>query len=186
MTAETHKPDSAQATEIEGKYPVDDFDAVLDALRDAGAVFCGSAVEHDVFYDHADGRMAEAGAVCRLRRFEILDDAHPPMDPRPLLTYKGAVLPGAVKCRPESETRLDDASAIDAILRATGMTVVQEIRKERTIYQLGEAMIALDTALPAGRFVEIEAHSEGTVHALRDQLGITSAHVAAGYPTLLR
>lgn len=186
MSAEIHKPDSAHATEIEGKYPVEDFDAVLDALRDAGAVFCGSAVEHDVFYDHADRRIAHAGAVCRLRRFEILDDGDPPMDTRALLTYKGAVLPGVVKCRPESETRIDDASAIDAILRATGMTVVQDIRKERTIYQLGEATIALDTALPAGRFVEIEAYSEGAVHALRDQLGITSAHVAAGYPTLLR
>lgn len=172
--------------EIEGKYPVDDFDVVRDALRDAGAVFCGSAVEHDTFYDHADGRMAAAGAVCRLRRFEILDDADPPMDPRALLTYKGAVLRGAVKCRPESETRVDDASAMDAVLRATGMTVVQEIRKERMIYQLGESTIALDTALPAGRFVEIEAHTAEAVHALRDQLGITSAHVASGYPTLLR
>ena len=186
MTAKTHKQVSAQATEIEGKYPVDDFDVVLDALRDAGAVFCGSAVEQDAFYDHPDGRMAAAGAVCRLRRFEILDDADPPMDRRPLLTYKGAVRPGAVKCRPESETRLDDAASIDTVLRATGMTVVQEIRKERTLYQIGQAMIALDTALPAGRFVEIEAPSEDRVHALRDQLGITSAHVAAGYPTLLR
>jgi adenylate cyclase class 2 len=186
MTAETHKQDSAGMLEIEGKYPVDDFDVVRDALRDAGAVFCGSAVEHDTFYDHADGRMAAAGAVCRLRRFEILDDADPPMDPRALLTYKGAVLRGAVKCRPESETRVDDASAMDTVLRATGMTVVQEIRKERMIYQLGQATIALDTALPAGRFVEIEAHSEDLVHALRDQLGITSAHVSAGYPTLLR
>ena len=96
MTAETHKQNSAGMLEIEGKYPVDDFDAVRDALRDAGAVFCGSAVEHDTFYDHADGRMAAAGAVCRLRRFEILDDADPPMDPRALLTYKGAVLRGAV------------------------------------------------------------------------------------------
>jgi predicted adenylyl cyclase CyaB len=186
MTAKTHQQVSAQATEIEGKYPVADFDAVLDALRDAGAVFCGAAVEHDTFYDHADGRLASAGAVCRLRRFEILDDADPPMDPRPLLTYKGAVLPGAVKCRPESETRLDDAAAIDTVLRATGMTVVQEIRKNRALYQIGPALIALDTALPAGRFVEIEAPSEDRVHALRDQLGITSAHVTAGYPTLLR
>ena len=108
------------AIEVELKARVRDRAAVLERLgQDAEAE---ASVYRDTYYDWPDGRLAADGRQeLRVRVVERTDGSHT------VLTYKATPLDGA--SQPEHETRIDDATSLEAILDGLGLTPVLSFEK---------------------------------------------------------
>lgn len=72
------------------------------------------------------------------------------------LTYKGPKLDHKTKSRRELTVEIDDPVAMEKILMALGFVKSGMVRKVRTKYALGQAVIALDEVEGLGSFIEVE------------------------------
>jgi len=72
------------------------------------------------------------------------------------LTYKGAKLDSETKSRRELTVRVDDPKALEAILESVGFFRAAVVKKRRTKYALGEAVLCVDEVEGLGSFVEVE------------------------------
>ena len=90
-----------------------------------------------------------------------------------LLTFKGPVIPAAVKIREEHETVVADGQALQTILEELGMHVWFRIEKYREEFTADDVVIAVDET-PVGVFVEIEG-SEDAIHQTAVALGKSPA-----------
>lgn len=141
--------------EIEQKFTVKDAAALERRLIEAGAVEQGPPQQHsDAYYNHPCRDFAETSEALRVRR----------VDGVPMVTYKGAKLPGAIKARRELEWRLDpgdpDGDQMEQLLDLLGFRHVATVRKTRRSYTLadpaGDFSITIDDAEHLGEFAEIE------------------------------
>jgi adenylate cyclase class 2 len=172
--------------EIEAKFPVKDHARVRRRLRACGAVFLGTYVQTDRFYDTPGGGYRQTGCGLRLRCLNILRSGEKKLDARPQITFKGPVQANTkVKIRREIQTRLDCAQTAHQLLLACGLQQVACYRKRRGSYRLDGCLVELDQVPKLGSFVEIEGPGEKAVEALRRRLGITSDHIPASYLQLL-
>lgn len=132
--------------EIEIKFVLDDPPALRRRLRALGATAGARVFETNACYDTPGEDLRHRGMLLRLRR-----DAHA------TLTVKtpSPVADTEVKIRGEIETRVADAAAADAILRALGYHPVQVYEKWRATFGLDDCAVCLDE-LPFGTFVELE------------------------------
>ncbi|MFJ8039277.1 class IV adenylate cyclase [Kitasatospora sp. NPDC096147] len=106
---------------------------------------------------------------------------------RTVLTYKGPRLDGASEAKPEYETEVADAKAVDAIVRGLGYRPVIRFEKHCRNYALRESgwdLLATLVRVPElnGTFIEIEAVvAEGEVAsalgAVRSALAGLGIHV---------
>lgn len=130
-------------------------------------------LQRDTLLDTADHRLLSAGTALRVRADGT----------RAFLTFKGPVVPGAVKAREEIETEAANADALLAICAALGFTPGFRYEKYREEFTLLGAVIAVDDT-PIGTFVEIEG-DEAIIHAVARRLGCsTSDYVTASYRAL--
>jgi adenylate cyclase class 2 len=95
-----------------------------------------------------------------------------------VLTFKGPVLPGAVKIREEYETIAADGRMLLTILNELGLRVWFRYQKYREEFAAGDVVIAIDET-PIGVFVEIEGSETHIAHAAAC-LGRTSADYVTG------
>ena len=163
--------------ERELKIPVEEHDAVREALRTLGAVATHDmARETNRLLDTDARRLGAAGCVLRLRRYGS----------RHVLTFKGPVhYDGAIKVRPEHEIEIEDAEAMARIFEALGFAVVSAYEKARESWQLGRVSVVLDRT-PMGNFVEVEGPAERLEEAARG-LGLEPADAVQGsYVSLWR
>ena len=127
----------------------------------------GCSMEINSLYDFEDGRLMQAGCVLRVRRYEGST----------ILTFKGPTDPGSMyKKRRELETAVQDAAAIDDILKALGMSICFEYRKLRETYTVSVASSMTEVCIdqtPAGVFVEVEGEEPG-IQAVLQKFGWTS------------
>ena len=72
------------------------------------------------------------------------------------LTYKGPKLDIETKSRRELTVRVDDPEALESILEAIGFSRAAVVKKRRTKYALGEAVLCVDEVEGLGYFVEVE------------------------------
>jgi len=72
------------------------------------------------------------------------------------LTYKGPKLDIETKSRLELTVRVDDPEALESILEAIGFSRAAVVKKRRTKYALGEAVLCVDEVEGLGYFVEVE------------------------------
>jgi adenylyl cyclase CyaB, putative len=72
------------------------------------------------------------------------------------LTYKGPKLDEDTKSRREVTVRVDDPEALTEILESLGFVGSGTVKKRRTKYALGEAVLCLDDVEGLGTFLEIE------------------------------
>ena len=72
------------------------------------------------------------------------------------LTYKGPKLDSETKSRRELTVRVDDANALELILESVGFFRAAVVKKKRTKYALGEAVLAVDDVEGLGTFIEVE------------------------------
>src|SRR6186713_2712181 len=67
-------------------------------------------LQRDILFDTADQQLAQRGCALRIR-FE---------DGAGVITFKGPVLPGAMKLREEHESKVDDPDALRRVLEGLG------------------------------------------------------------------
>lgn len=163
--------------ETELKIPVTDHESIRGSLRGAGAVVVQAmAREVNFLFDTSDGRLRNAGALLRLRDH----GGHQ------LITFKGAPrFTGAIKERPEFETRIGDLTSMVEILERLGFGVLMRYEKDREEWLMGEVSVVLDHT-PMGDYVEVEGPADQLEEVARS-LGLeVAAAVRGSYVSLWR
>jgi adenylate cyclase class 2 len=161
--------------ELEVKFYVRDLESIERRVVSLGACLSQPRIhEINLRFDTVEHDLTRSAQVLRLRQ-----------DRAAYMTYKG---PGyeqdGVRVRQEIEFEVSDFSAARQLLQALGYRVAVIYEKFRTVYDLGEAHIALDE-LPYGNFVEIEGNDTHTIQYLNQQLGLEwAARVPASYTDL--
>ena len=175
--------------EIEAKFKVADFRAVRRRLARLGAVYLGTDLQTDSYYDTPDRRLLEADTGVRIRRRRRLRSAagtRAKSDTRPLLTYKGPVCGHRrAKIRREIQSRIDSHQAVAEVFEALGLIPSVTIQKKRASYRMGSCIVELDELPIIGKFVEIEARSPEQIETVRGRLGIDAEPSTDHYITLL-
>lgn len=164
------------AIETEVKLKVPTLDGLDERFLEAGFVLRHPLqLECSVLWDRGTELLAQ-GCALRVRRYagEVC------------LTWKGARIPDALlKIRPEEETRVADADALERILSALGFQPILRMEKRRAVLERGDLVACLDEA-PFGCFLELEGTAEAIHHAM-DALGLDAAAVETrSYPALFR
>jgi adenylate cyclase, class 2 len=135
---------------------------------------------HDTYYDWPGGQLTSAGRELRLRVVETAG-RH-----QALLTYKDQAVDAASGSKPEHETEVSAAAAVDAVLRGLGLVCLVAFDKQCTNYRFvaqGRDMLATVVQVPEldGTFLELETMTDeaairaalADVRAVLHQLGIT-------------
>ena len=144
--------------ERELKLALDDFAALRERLRCAGALReHAENLEDNTLWDRKES-LRSAGSLLRVRR-----------DSRgSRLTFKGpAVFEDGIKIRAEHETAVADEGSLTAILQALGYAPVRRYQKYREEWLLDDVVVALDRT-PMGNFVEFEGEAALAVAARCD------------------
>jgi len=144
--------------EIEVKVRIPSAQSVAPRLLAAGfRLVQPEALETSVLWDRA-GELKAADCALRLRRYAG----------RALLTWKGARMPDPrLKVRPERETGVDDAEALEAILRALGFAPVLTMEKHRALWSRPGLEACVDRA-PFGCFLELEGERDAIQGAMAE------------------
>ena len=140
--------------EIELKFAVADFDAIVHWLRQWGARAGAPLNEADHYFNAPDRDFAKTDEAFRLRR---IGDTN-------RITYKGPKQGGPAKTRTEVELAIESGSeAADAFCRLVvhlGYRPVAVVRKRRIPYHFDRdgftLEICCDEVEQLGRFVEVE------------------------------
>lgn len=157
--------------EVELKFPVADFAAVVARLDQMSARWHAPVEQVDLYYAHPVRDFAATDEALRIRR----------VGARAWITYKGPKLDSQTKTRRELELPLvanspeGDVSAADRwheLLAALGFRPAAEVRKLRRACQLEIAgrqiEVACDDVEGLGKFVELEtAADSGDLDAAR-------------------
>ena len=144
--------------EIEIKFSIPSVDAILPRLLRAGFVLEHAPdQETSVLWDR-DETLREQGQALRLRRYGSLA----------ILTWKGARVEDArLKIRPEVETVVEDAEAMEGILRALGFAPCFTMVKTRSLWRRGALEACMDLT-PFGSFMELEGSREAIQEATEE------------------
>jgi adenylate cyclase class 2 len=102
------------------------------------------------------------------------------------LTWKGPKVPDALlKIRPELETGIEDAEALEAILRALGFEPVMRMEKVRAVWLRRELEACLDET-PFGCYLELEGEPQA-IRVAMESLGLAPDRAEPrSYPELYR
>ena len=148
------------ALEREIKLRFDSADEARERILALGATpLLGRRLQEDCLFDTDDERLRLQRSTLRVRS----------EGGKALLTWKGPVLPGAIKIREEYETVASDAAALQTILEELGLHVWFRYEKYREEFTSDDVVIAVDET-PVGVFVEIEG-SEDAIHRTACALG---------------
>jgi adenylate cyclase class 2 len=148
--------------EREIKLRVSGPEAAREAVvRLGGTVSRRRHFEDNLLFDDGNSRLNKAGCVLRLRRRDPGSAA---------VTFKGekTVVDG-VRSRPETESEVSDADAVQSILAGLGYEPRFRYQKFRESYAWRDAEIEIDET-PIGTFLEIEGPI-ATIHAAAEALG---------------
>jgi len=150
--------------EREIKLRFDSADEARDKILALGATpHFGRRLQEDCLLDTDDERLRLQRSTLRLRS----------EGGKALLTYKGPVIPAAIKIREEYETVVSDGAALQTILEELGLHVWFRYEKFREEFLGDDVMIAVDET-PVGVFVEIEGPEEA-IHRTAAALGKSAA-----------
>jgi len=129
--------------------------------------------EVSVLWDRR-GELRTAGSALRLRTYAG----------RAILTWKGPKVADALlKIRPEQETALEDATAMEAILRALGFEPVLRMEKVRAVWERAELEACLDET-PFGCYLELEGDPQA-IRVAMEGLGLAPNRAETrSYPEL--
>ena len=155
------------AEEVEVKILEIDRKSIEAKLLSLGARKTFEGVIYALMYDYPDERIRKNKDTMRLRKVGC----------RSFLTYKRYVKNDKAKIMQEHEVEVSDFEATRSILESLGLKVFDEIRKNRTTYELSGVHYELDTHLDKyayiPEFIEIEAHDLETVYENAKLLGFS-------------
>ena len=150
----------AAALECEIKLRFDDARTAREAVVAAGATpVRGRRLQEDSLLDTDGEMLRRRGSMLRVRT----------ESGRALLTFKGPVLPSAMKLREELETVVGEATLVLRLLEELGFRVWFRYEKYREEFALDDVIIAVDET-PVGTYVEIEGGERG-IAAAAEALG---------------
>jgi adenylate cyclase class 2 len=169
--------------EIELKVRILSLDTVRRRLADCNARFLGKVHERDVYYNAPHRDFGVTDEAVRVRY----------TDNHAVVTYKGAkTAASGLKAREELSTAVESGGVFEAMLERLGFTRTAEVNKWRENYQIGNAMVSLDSVEELGTFVEIEimAEREGNmvpaqIERISKGIGIEGDPILASYLELL-
>ncbi len=165
--------------EIEAKVIVDDLESVAQALLRIGAEGRGAISQRDIYFTDEYGRLLMLG--CGLRIRQQSGDVN-----QTVITFKGPIVKGPFKIRPEIEVEVGDADAMRKLLEGLGYRMMIEIRKHRQSWRLGDCEICLDEVEGLGKFVEVEGPSNETVSQTMQTIGLDAQHhINRGYASMM-
>jgi adenylate cyclase class 2 len=160
--------------EVEQKFHVPNLDHLVAELNQWGAVGGDVQFHRDTYYNHPCRDFAETREALRVRR----------VDGVPSVTYKGSLVPGAIKARRELEWRLDpgdvDGTNMETLLSLLGFRRVATVEKRRRTFTLAgewaDLGIVVDQVVGLGDFAEIELviPEKGGIEAARDRIAAFS------------
>jgi len=165
--------------EIEAKIRVSALEPVRARLRDLKAQHLGVAVERDIYYNAPHRDFGVTDEALRVRY----------SGGAPVLTYKGPRLPGdGPKAREEICVSVVEGDLLEQVLDRLGFRRTAEVVKERDLYRLEGATIALDTVESLGTFIEIEApmglfrtEAVRLIHDIAEELGVRGESLSLSY-----
>ena len=156
--------------EVEQKYGIDDPAAFIESLQRKGAEEQSSEAHSDTYFNHPCRDFGETREALRVRR----------VNGKPMVTYKGTILPGSVKARRELEWPLDpgdhDGSHMESLLEALGFRRVATVSKQRRSFGFRQDStgftIVVDEVDGLGHFAEIEliVEDSSAVEAARSRI----------------
>ena len=165
--------------EVEAKIRVSALEPLRARLRDRKARHLGVQVERDVYYNAPQRDFAATDEALRVRY-----SSGPPV-----LTYKGPKLPGeGPKAREEICVAVVEGDLLELVLERLGFRRTAQVVKERDLYQLEGATIALDTVESLGTFIEIEAapglsreEAVRRIQGIAEELGVRGESLSLSY-----
>ena len=170
--------------EAELKARVHDPERLREQL--SGLAAGEESIYRDVYYDWPGRQLTTARQELRVRRIVTAGDE------RSVLTYKEPAVDAVSDSRPEHESMVSDAAAVDAMLRGLGLLPFVAFEKHCTNYRFtarGRDMLATVVRVPEldGTFLEVEtmATEDSTTVALTDvravfaQLGISEGELTS-------
>jgi adenylate cyclase class 2 len=150
--------DGAAVLEVEMKFPVKDFAALGERLKEWEARTDDAREDADTYFNAPDRDFAKTDEAVRIRR----------IGKENYVTYKGPKVDAQTKTRTEIEVQLGpgDRAAEDFanFLQHLGFRPVATVEKRRRLYHIqrqGFALeIALDEVANVGTFAELEIQAE--------------------------
>jgi len=148
--------------EREIKLYIKGLPAVAERLRLCGAETVRErTLERNFRFDTPDNQLKNNGRLLRLRK-----------DDHEHVTYKDqAKFEEGIIVRREIEFTVNDFESACNLFEALGYQVTVIYEKYRSIFRLGEVVVALDE-LPYGDFIEIEAPNNTLIGGVAQMLGL--------------
>jgi adenylate cyclase class 2 len=123
-------------------------------LAAGGTLLRGRRLQDDCLLDTPEGLLRSRRSILRVR-------TEPGAS---MLTFKGPVLPSAMKVREELETVVGDGALVVRLLGELGFSVWFRYQKYREEFSLPDVIVAIDET-PVGTFVELEGTEQGIATA---------------------
>jgi adenylate cyclase, class 2 len=164
--------------ETEVKLRVAEERAALERIRAAGfRISVPREFEANTLYDTADRALLREGMLLRLRQ----------AGEREVITWKGRVIPGPHKSRPELETSLGSLGTMAEIFDRLGYRPTFRYEKFRTEFRAaaGEGVVVLDET-PIGIYLELEGPGDWIDRTARELGFSRTDYVVESYGTLYR
>jgi len=160
--------------EVEIKFRVGDLRALNRKLRTAGfRMVTRRTHEMNTLYDLPGEKLRKRKELLRIRKYGS----------EWTMTHKSGTTRGRHSSRKELETKVQDGTQMDAILRALGYSPSFRYEKFRAEWSDGKGQVVVDET-PIGDFCEIEG-SPRWIDATAKKLGVNAAdYITKNYATL--
>lgn len=174
--------------EVEVKAHATNLDDIEEKVIEIGASRVKEEYQEDLYFNAPHRDFAQTDEALRIRKTKSENSEET------YITYKGPKMDKISKTRKEIEVAVEDPSNMAEILENLSFRAVAMVRKNRTIYTLGELIITLDQVHGVGDFVEIEKETlegEDTKKALKEifstysKIGIESGFERSSYLELM-
>ena len=141
--------------EVEVKAHATNLDDIEEKVIEIGASRVKEEYQEDLYFNAPHRDFAQTDEALRIRKTKSENSEET------YITYKGPKMDKISKTRKEIEVAVEDPSNMAEILENLSFRAVAMVRKNRTIYTLGELIITLDQVHGVGDFVEIEKKTLG-------------------------
>ena len=136
--------------EVEVKAHATNLDDIEEKVIEIGASRVKEEYQEDLYFNAPHRDFAQTDEALRIRKTKSENSEET------YITYKGPKMDKISKTRKEIEVAVEDPSNMAEILENLSFRAVAMVRKNRTIYTLGELIITLDQVHGVGDFLEIE------------------------------